>query len=251
MITSVVIALVVCAVGFYLYQFTQLKLFTPPPTVFATIAATIFSITAGFSILIAFTRFQDLKGTINQEVICMGDILDMTQYVEGQDLVKEKIVNNVKHYGVSVAHDEWPHMADGQPNNNTSVLLERVMQSINDVDLIKSEKNKITFGLLVERVIDITTFRSQRLKKAKETFPQLLLVTLYTVSIGLVVGVFLLLIPNLFFQLTFLAAITFIATLIIQLVNDIGNPYKPGVWSVSKDDYETVTTSILSQVRAK
>ncbi|MFA6339091.1 MAG: hypothetical protein WCW87_03490 [Candidatus Paceibacterota bacterium] len=243
---SVVITVAVCVIGLYLYNFTSIKLLTAPPTVFATVSANIFSIIAGFSILIAFNRFQDLKNTINQELACMGDILDLTVYILDQDKIKEEIVENVKKYGISVANDEWLHMADKHSHENTSLCLGNIMNSINNLQDL-DDKDLIIFRLLIERTTDLTTLRANRLKKVKEPFPQLLTMTLYAASINFLIAIFLLLIPNLFFQAVFLGNIAFITSLVIQLVKDIGNPYRPGVWSVSKDDYMNIKTSILTQ----
>lgn len=55
-------------------------------------------------------------------------------------------------------------------------------------------------------------------------------------------------VPNTFFQTVFLATITFIISLIIMAVYDIGNPYKPGSWHISKEDYEAIKTSIINQI---
>ena len=244
---NLLFTVVVCIVGILIYQFTQIETLSSPPATITLVAATVFSIIAGFSILIAFTRFQDFKSVIAQETACLGDLLDLIIYIQGQDFLKQKIISKVKEYGVSVANDEWKNMDSGQPNINTSIKLKSLMDSINDLDLANN-KNQIIFESFIDRITSLTTSRANRIKKAKEQFPQLLTITLYVVSINFIVSIFFLLIPipNLFLELMFLSIVVFISSLIIQLVQDMGNPYRPGVWSVSKDDYEKIKTSIIN-----
>lgn len=247
LIKSIFIALIICVFTFCVYKYIGIKKIVVVPATVASIAAAIFSITAGFSILIAFNKFQDVKSTIGSELANLGDLLDLTIYIEGQEVLKEEIINNVKEYGLSVANQEWHTLTSGEPHKDTSLKLKVVMDSFNKIN-IGSEKNKIIFEMLVDEIKDITTHRANRLKKAKESFPQLLTLTLYAVSLNLLMGVFLLLIPNAIFQMIILGIISLIISLIIQLVQDVGNPYEPGIWYISNADYTNIKTSIITQI---
>jgi hypothetical protein len=247
LIKSIFITFIVCVVTFCLYRFVGVKHIVVVPATVASIAAVIFSITAGFSILIAFNKFQDVKSTIGQELANLGDLLDLTIYIEGQEALKEEIIGNVKEYGLSVANKEWKTLTSGEPHKDASSKLKTIMDSFNKID-ITSEKNKIIFEMLVDEIKDLTTYRANRLKKAKESFPQLLTLTLYAVSLNLLMGVFLLLIPSVIFQMIILGFISLIIILIIQLVQDVGNPYEPGIWYISNSDYTNIKTSIITQI---
>jgi len=187
-----------------------------------------------------------LNNTVAQEINCLQDLLDLTNFIQGQSTIKEQIIKNVEKYGFSVADDEWLSMASGQSHRNASVCLENIIDSVNNITLVDN-KNPIVFELLIDRIKDLTTFRADRLSKASEPFPRLLGLILYAISIIFVLSVFFILTPNLLFQSIFLTSITFIAGIVIQLVGDIGNPYKPGVWHVSKKSYETITATVLSK----
>lgn len=217
---------------------------------FVTAATTIYAIITGFTILIAFTRYQSLNNIVNEELACLGDILDFTTYLEDNNL-KIRIVETLKEYGVSISNDEWARMLDRKPHPKTSLYLEKIMQLINQIPAGEGEKNSIIFEAFINRIKDLTTFRANRLKEASEPFPKLLMTTLYTISIIFVLSIFLLFTPNFIIQSIFVISSVFVATLVIQLINDIGNPYKPGVWYVSKEAYENIPTSIVSQTRQK
>ncbi len=251
LLISAIIATVVCVINILIYKYYLVEITQPADfiffaTTFTTAAVTVYAIIAGFTILIAFTRYQELNNIISEEINCLGDVLDFTKYIQEQDYIKEQIIDNVRKYGVSVANDEWPNMVSGQPNQKTSVYLENIMDSINNINLANN-KNSVVFELFVNRIKDLTTFRGNRLNKAKEPFPQLLVLILYVISIVFIVSVFYTLTPNLLFQSIFLTSVVFVTSLVIQVVEDLGNPYKPGIWHVSKEDYENIKTSIVTQ----
>lgn len=249
-IISVAVAIFVGGIGIFAYKSISVELpkdFIFFATVFAMTIATVYAIIAGFTIFIAFNRYQNFNNIINQEVSCLGDILDFTQYLSAQDAFKRQIIDNVKNYGISVANDEWPAMEKGNPHPATSSYLKNIIDSINSIDLANN-KNAIVFESFINRVKDLTTFRANRLKEAKEPFPKLLTLTLYVVSAIFLLGIFLIFTPSIFFQTIFLSSTAFVVSLVIQLVNDIGNPCKPGIWHVSKEDYEIIKTSIVTQI---
>lgn len=251
LLISIIFALFIFLINFFVYKYVEIELpsdFILFATVFTLSSVTIYAVIAGFTILIAFTRYQDLDNTIEEEINCLGDILDFTKYLQKQENVKEKIIDNIRKYGISVANDEWLNIAKGKPNRKTSAHLERVMDSINQINLA-NPKNRIVFELFTNRIKDLTTFRDNRLSKAKEPFPPLLTLILYVISAVLLVSIFSVLTPNFIFQSIFLTSTAFITSLVIQAINDLGNPSKPGIWHVSKEIYENIPTSILSQVK--
>lgn len=215
---------------------------------FVTAATTIYAIITGFTILIAFTRYQNLNNIVNEELACLGDILDFTIYLENNNL-KIKIAETLKEYGASISNDEWVRMLDRKPYPKTSLYLEKTMQLINQIPVDEGEKNSIIFEAFINRIKDLTTFRANRLKEAGEPFPKLLMITLYIISIIFVLSIFLLFTPNFIIQSIFVISSVFVATLVIQLINDVGNPYKPGTWHVSRESYENIQTSIINQAR--
>lgn len=249
---SAIFTIFVGVVGFFAYKNIDIHTELPEEfilysTAFVLAYAVIYAIIVGFTILIAFTRYQNLSYIINQEISCLGDILDFTQYISTQDALKKQIRDDVKNYGISVSNDEWLTMKDGNPNQITTSYLRELMTSVNNIDLNNS-KNTIVFESFINRLKDLTTFRANRLKEVKETFPKLLMLALYIISAIFILGVFLTFTPSIFFQTLFLSTTAFTVSLVIQLVGDIGNPYKPGAWLVSKKDYETIKTSIFTQI---
>lgn len=137
---------------------------------FVTAVGNIYAIVAGFTILIAFTRYQNLNNVVGQEVGCLGDIMDLTLYISNADL-RNRIINNVKKYGYSVANDEWPQMINGKPNKKTSVVLRDLMESLDGMNINKKDRDSIIFESFLDRVKDLTTYRANRLKEAQESFP--------------------------------------------------------------------------------
>lgn len=252
LLMSAIFTIFASVVGFWAYQNIDLHTQLPEEfilysTAFVLAYSVIYAIIVGFTILIAVTRYQNLSLIINQEIGCLGDILDFTQYISGQDALKEQIIDDVKNYGISVSNDEWLAMEDGNHHQTTTSYLRKLMDSINNIDLNNSKK-AIVFESFINRLKDLTTFRANRLKEAKETFPKLLMLTLYIISAIFLLGIFLTFTPDIFFQTLFLSTTAFTVSLVIQMVGDIGNPYKPGAWLVSKKDYETIKTSVLTQI---
>lgn len=249
-IISAFVAIFVSWVGIFAYKSIYTELpedFILFATDFLLAYAVIYAVMVGFIILISFTRYQKFSDIISQELSCLGDMLDFTEYLSRQDASKEQIKDGVKSYGISVANDEWSAMKNGQAHQIATHHLKKLTDSINSID-ITNNKNAIIFELFVNKVANLTTLRAARLEEAKNSFPKLLTITLYIVSVIFTLGIFLMFVPNIFVQTLFLSTSVFTTSLIIQLVSDIGNPYRSGVWHISKTDYESIKTSIVTQI---
>ncbi len=250
-IISIIITIFVSVIGLFAYN----KIYTELPEDFILFAtdfllayAVVYAIMVGFIILISFTRYQKFGDIVSQELSCLGDILDFTEYLSRQDASRGQIKDSVKNYGISVANDEWSDMSKGRYHQMATLHLKKLVDSINSIDLTNNNKNTVIFEALINKVANLTTLRASRLEEAKNSFPKLLTLILYVVSVIFILGVFLIFVPNIFFQTLFLSSTVFTVSLIIQLVNDMGNPHKPGVWHVSKKDYETIKMSIVTQI---
>ena len=146
---SAIFAIFISVIGFFVYQNIDLHTFLPEEfilysTAFVLAYATIYAIMVGFTILIAFTRYQNLSFIINQEISCLGDLLDFTQYISAQDALKKQIIDDVKNYGISVSKDEWLAMKDGNHHQTTTSYLRKLMDSVNNID-VNNSKNAIVF----------------------------------------------------------------------------------------------------------
>ena len=249
-IISTIVAIIVDVIGFFAYKnmYTLLpEEFILFSTAFILSFAVIYAIVVGFIILIAFTRYQKFDDIISQELSCLGDMLDFTEYISEQDTIKGEIRNSVKNYGIAVANDEWSAISKGQTRLKVLTYLKEIIDSINGID-VTNDKNAIIFKFFIDKTAKLTTLRANRLEEANKPFPKLLMLTLYVVSVIFILATFFLFAPNVLSQIIFLLASTFTVSLVIQLIYDIGNPYKEGAWTVEKKDYETIKMSIVAQI---
>lgn len=213
---------------------------------FVTSIATIYAIIAGFTILIAFDRFKTLSGGVDQELAILGDILDLTQYLDNYPRDAEELKEKTYTYARSIANDEWEAMQKGERSPQTTAHLAQLMQSVNKIP-VHQQKDAILVEALMMRMTNLTTLRAARIAGATQSLPSLLLVSLYVVSITTSLAVILLPFPNIIVQRFFVVSIVFIVALIQNFVIDIGNPFAAGIWQIKKDDFINIKTSIVGR----
>lgn len=213
---------------------------------FITSIATIYAIIAGFTILIAFDRFKILSGVADQELAILGDILDLTQYLDNHPRDAEELKEKTYAYARSIANDEWEAMQKGNRSPETTMHLAQLMQSVNKIP-VNQQKDAILVEALIMRMTNLTTLRAARIAGATQSLPSLLLLSLYVVSIVTILSVILLPFPNILIQRFFLVSVVFIVALIQNLVIDIGNPFAAGIWQIKKDDFVKINTSIVGR----
>lgn len=246
---STIASLVILIIAQYLYTYLPSDILdqgVSATSAFVTSIATIYAIVAGFTILIAFDRFKTLSGGVDQELAILGDILDLTQYLDSYPSEAEELKEKTYAYARSIANDEWEVMQTGDANPQTTMRLAQLMQSVNKIP-VNQQKDAVLVEALITRMTNLTTLRAARIAGATQSLPSLLTITLFVISVAVSLATILLPFPNIVVQRFFLVSVVFVIALIQNLVIDIGNPFAAGIWQIKKEDFINIKTSIVGR----
>ncbi|MEO8211174.1 MAG: DUF4239 domain-containing protein [bacterium] len=131
-----------------------------------------------YAVLIAFVVFATWEDYNAARKYCDNEA-DVLQnlYLNTEGLpeenraeLKKKILDYIK----TVIYDEWPLMARGEANPESRYKLIEIWKAYNNIDSLKTEKEKIFFGESLDKLNDITEFRRQRILSSQNHIPMII-----------------------------------------------------------------------------
>ncbi len=199
---------------------------------FYTVFGVLYAIIAGFLIIEALSKYNNLNELIEEEINELQDIRDLAIYFNCDGELIKKIIFELKGYVQSVIKFEWLTMKQGTKSLNPDTTREmyEIFSAINEMD-IRNKKDEISLTLFMQKMTNLTTLRTKRISISTQTLPVALKVLLYFMSLCLILGLMLLGVYNVFIHVLMVISLVVSVQLLNSIILDIDNPFE-GIWQI-------------------
>lgn len=213
--------------------------------VFFSVFGIIYAIIVGMLIVEALSRFNNLRALTEQELNAVEDIRDFLIYLDDDDEARPAIWAGLLAYVNSVVKKEWEKMRDdpAHMDSDTSAQLYQIMKEVRKIKVGKGTSG-VALESIMNKIAELTTYRTDRIKRSVEYVTLPLRVLILGLSIALVVGLILMVIPfglKLFMVIVTVAAMT---TLYV-LISDLNRPFaEEELWTIDNKSFKEVAKGL-------
>ena len=239
----VIMALIILAVSYLLITYPLLHIEEDVLEIFFGIFSIIYTIVAGFIILVLLENYNSINAHIWAEINELQDLRDYLVYVDNQEHVVNEIKATLKIYVKSVFEQEWPKMIGADKVDvDTSPEIYAIMKSINKIR-VTNLSDTVALSKLIDTMGNVTTHRTNRLYSSSEELPFLLKLFI-VISSTLVVFIFTLLpIQDVVIRFLLNGVNIFAIVFIYTIIWDLSHPFR-GTWSINDGPYRDLATRL-------
>ena len=201
-------------------------------SVFYTVFGVLYAILAGFLIMDALSRFNDLKGLIEGEVNSLADISELIVRMNVSEEVKTNVLKGLIRYAEHVISVEWPEMV-GAPqrlNSQPPKALQDLLDILKAIDT-GSKKNELLFSILTDRLLLLGSKRTDRIALTRQKIPFTLSLLLDFMSWTIIAGFIMMKIYGFWVHLVMVATLVVGLRLLNTIIEDIDHPFE-GAWVI-------------------
>jgi len=243
MIRMVFVTIVLLIGSFFLKQYIDTLI--DPATidvevvgVFLGVFGMIYAIVIGFGVFIASERYNGLVSAIEDETNALDNIMDLFLYIDNQDDVEKEIEGHFRTYVKHIKEDEWVTMQSGQYSDKAKESIKDLMTSVNGVQVTKPT-DEIALNALVEKTLDLTTYRTTRVSLSSQSLSKMLRWLLNFLSVALLLGFLFLPFGHIIIEVFMIVIVVVSIVLLHYVVDDLDGPFD-GIWQVSNAPYDRV-----------
>tara|TARA_R110002096_G_scaffold4501_7_gene21119 strand:- start:1938 stop:2810 length:873 start_codon:yes stop_codon:yes gene_type:complete len=208
-----------------------------PWETFFSVFGVIYAILVGFLVVKVLERFTSLSDALEGEVNALQDVRDLLTYFEGkQDAAKRELLTQLDEYVRSVAYVEWKAMSRRKRMDRIdSETTQELMDMMRAANLLKVDdhSDEVALGCIINRLTDVTSYRTSRISLAQERLPKRLKGLLWFMSMVLVLGFMVMEVAHPAMHLGMVAAISVAGHLVVGVIFDLDHPLT-GTWNVSQ-----------------
>jgi len=218
--------------------------------VFYNVFGVLYAIVSGFLLVEVLSTYNKLSGYIEEEINALQDVRDFSLYLKFQPEIRKSISKQLASYARSVASREWLQMSkfkDGQ--TDTTNELYNILTAINTVE-VTDETEGYALQILMEKMSNITTFRTKRLSISHQRLPTRLKYLMIFMSLILILGLTLLSVESMVVHLIMVLSMTLSIHLLYLVIIDLDNPFK-GVWALDGKPFLDFAQGVLPKMNAK
>jgi hypothetical protein len=174
-------------------EIIDIKALTSGPwEAFFSVFGILYAVIIGMLVVEALNHYNNLRSTIEQEINAVQDIRDFLIYLEHDDQARPAIRQSLSSYVKSVMTRDWPKMRSktdrDRPRSSDSYTCRELYQLMKDIRTIKTNNegaSKIAMELMMNKVSEITTYRTDRFMSAVDhlTFPMRVLLQVFSATI--------------------------------------------------------------------
>jgi hypothetical protein len=195
----------------------------------------IFSILAAFTIQKEWENWNHLVESIKGEADAIRELWLFSRHLSNDS--KGNILECIKDY-LSDIQGEWPIMGKGGRSESEENIL----------DVLRNEIARLTEGKgrmkLVPLFNDIVRNRNRRLYQSAIHIPHILKNTLIFADILLIFLSLFIGVKNPWIDYIFTLSIGVLAYTIYIVIDDLDNPFRPGAWHLTPQDYKMLLVDI-------
>ena len=206
---------------------------------FYSVFGVIYAIITGLLVVEALRRYHTLQSIIEQELNAIQDIRDFLHYFYDNEVAKREIKSRLHKYVKSVIDIEWPIMREKnvKMDSDTSNQLFDLIKTVRKIKG-KEECDYVALQSIMEKIADVTTYRTERLELSVEHVSQPMQLLIIFMS-SIIVGGFVLMnldcASELIHQLMICASVSAICALYF-VIGDLNRPFG-GVWDIKDEEF--------------
>jgi hypothetical protein len=187
-----------------------------------TVIGAVYGVLLAFVVLVVWQQHIDAEADASREASLMADVYRDATVLP--DSVAASLRTSIVAYAQSVAHDEWPQLADGKPSVEARDRLHAVWTLLRayepDTDL-----RRAWYGQILQRLSDAGDARQQRLHNAESSLPALVWIVLLfgglvTIGFSFMFGA-----RHYLLHLTMVFALAGIIATVLVLIASLDHPY--------------------------
>lgn len=197
----------------------------------------IFSILAAFTIQKEWENWNHLVESIKGEADAIRELWLFSRHLSND--IKENILKCIKDY-LSTIQGEWPIMKQGKRSEPEEIIL----------DVLRNEIARLTEGKgrMAPLFNDIVRNRNRRLYQSAIHIPHILKNTLIFADVLLILLSLFIGVKNPWIDYIFTLSIGVLAYTIYIVIDDLDNPFRPGAWHLTPQDYKMLIDDINKHI---
>lgn len=208
---------------------------------FVTVFGTLYGIMAAFVVFEVWGQYNKTSGLIDQEALGLERLFRLTLYFR-DDKLTQKMREAIGHYADIVIHDNFQKLGSGVKNEEASASFRKIAAIIKDIKF-DDNHDSIVYDHIIDHYGALSTTRTERITHCLMRLPFLLRFFLYITSIFAIVVFIIMPFANIFYHLFVVGAIVFVISMMLQLVEDLDNPFR-GNWTLNTDVYKRALSHI-------
>jgi hypothetical protein len=219
---------------------------------FYTVFGVLYAVITGFLIIEALSKYNKIQDIIQEEINTLQDMRDLVSFLHPEPVIKSSILTELKEYAQSVAEHELKDNGKSEnaklnKNSDTTKQMYDIFKQINRIE-IKEERDRIFVNMLIQKMMDVTTFRTKRIAVSAQKLPYSLKLLLKFMSWALIAGIVLLGVHSTAIHIVMIVSLVFSLELLKSIILDIDNPYK-GLWNIKSAPFKNFKENLLQKLQ--
>ena len=201
----------------------------------------LYGMMSAFIVFQVWNKYNKTSELIDQEALGLEQLSNLTLHFRDHKL-SLKMNEAIKNYANLVVESKLKTFIGGERQVKIESAFHKIGEIIKDIKF-DDDHDAIIFGNVISQYQKLSELRSQRLNQNTTHLPPLLKVFLYIGSIILISLFISVPFSNIIHNALAIGGLTFIVSIIIQLVEDLDDPIG-GHWSLSPAPFERMIKQI-------
>jgi hypothetical protein len=208
---------------------------------FVSAFGALYGVMAAFIVFEVWNQYGKIVDLLDQESLGLERLYRLTLYFKNKTISIE-MKKAIKTYADIIIEDRFKTFAEGRRHVQSSKPFRRISKVIRDITF-QSEHDEVVFQNLIDNYGKVSMVRNQRINQSLTRLPNLLTIYLFAASLIAVVSFVIMPFANVYYGFFAAGAITFVVTMIYQLVKGLNNPFR-GAWKIKPEPFERVMRHI-------
>lgn len=152
------------------------------------------------------------------------------------EVFSQKLKTSIVKYLEIVIKDDLRYMSIGKRNKEAGEKFRDIIEVIKSVKF-DDDHDAIIFDHTIKEFDNIFDVRAARIEMGLSRIPTILKIFLYIASFLLIASFVLMPFINIFYGIVISAFVSFLVVMIIQIINDLDNPYA-GCWNLDNESFK-------------
>lgn len=200
----------------------------------------IFSILAAFTIQKEWENWNELAAAIRGEIDAIRELCLWSRHLSTE--ARKDVLDCLEDY-LSVILAEWSVMRQGERSEACETICSALCKTITEL------KGKTVRFQLLHLFNELMQSRNKRFGQSLSHIPHVLKHTLIFADILLIFLSLFIGVKNPFVDYFFTVSIGVLAYTIYIVIDDLDNPFRPGSWHLTSDEYRTLLDKIRNDYR--
>lgn len=202
---------------------------------------TLYGIMTSFVVVQVWNQFNKAKDLVEKEALGLERLYRLTLYFRDEKLSRE-MFKKIKEYADFIIKHNFENLAKGERSEKAGKIFRELSLIINNIKF-DDDHDAIVFHHIIAHYGSLSEIRSDRIKQSLARLPQVLKFFLYISSVIVLTTFVLLPFSKVYWGFFATATFSFIVGLLIQLVEDLNNPFA-GQWRISTEPFERMMKHI-------